>query len=136
MSSEDPAVTKFREYLRIRTEQPNPDYDRCMKFLAALADELPIKHLIEPEKGFPFMVMTIPGQEPDLPAIMLHSHTDVVPVSKEHWKHDPFEAEKENGKIYGRGTQDMKCNGIQYFEAIRRLFKNGLTNFKRTIHIV
>lgn len=26
MVSEDIAVTNFREYLRIRTEQPNPDY--------------------------------------------------------------------------------------------------------------
>lgn len=31
---EDPAVTKFREYIRIETVQPNPDNAGAMKFLA------------------------------------------------------------------------------------------------------
>ena len=31
---EDPAVTKFREYIRIETVQPNPDNIGAMKFLA------------------------------------------------------------------------------------------------------
>ena len=31
---EDPAVTKFREYIRIETVQPNPDNEGAMKFLA------------------------------------------------------------------------------------------------------
>ncbi len=32
---------------------------------------------------------------------------------QEFWKYDPFEAVKEeNGDIYARGTQDMKCIGI------------------------
>lgn len=40
----------------------------------------------------------------------------------------------EKGNIYARGSQDMKCVGIQYLEAIRRLKKNG-QRFPRTIHI-
>ncbi|KAK6050356.1 hypothetical protein COOONC_12139 [Cooperia oncophora] len=40
---EDIAVTKFREYLRVNTEQPNPDYAACQNFLFNLADELGIE---------------------------------------------------------------------------------------------
>ncbi|KIH46940.1 hypothetical protein ANCDUO_23004 [Ancylostoma duodenale] len=40
--AEDTAVTKFREYLRVNTEQPRPDYAGCQKFLFGLADELGI----------------------------------------------------------------------------------------------
>ncbi|KAK6017867.1 hypothetical protein OSTOST_16602 [Ostertagia ostertagi] len=40
---EDIAVTKFREYLRVNTEQPNPDYAACQNFLFNLADELGIQ---------------------------------------------------------------------------------------------
>ena len=35
--AEDPAVTRFREYIRIETVQPNPDNDGAMKFLARYA---------------------------------------------------------------------------------------------------
>lgn len=41
----------------------------------------------------------------------------------------------DDGNIYGRGAQDMKCVGIQYIEAIRRCLKNG-QKFKRTIHLL
>lgn len=40
----------------------------------------------------------------------------------------------EQGNIYARGSQDMKCVGIQYLEAIRRLKLNNV-QCKRTIHI-
>ena len=54
----------------------------------------------------------------------------------ECWKHDPFEAVKEdNGDIYARGTQDMKSVGIQHIEAIYRLKVLQKKTFKRTIHL-
>ena len=43
-------------------------------------------------------------------AFGFNGHTDVVPVGDaEAWTYDPFGAEIENGRIYGRGTCDMKA---------------------------
>ena len=39
--------------------------------------------------------------------IILSGHTDVVPVSK-GWSSDPFKATIKDGKLYGRGSCDMK----------------------------
>ena len=40
-------------------------------------------------------------------------------LNQDFWKHDPFEALKEeNGDIYARGTQDMKSVGIQWVPVI------------------
>lgn len=73
------------------------------------------------------------GTEPDLPVILLNSHYDVVPVMREHWNYEPFEALiRQDGFIIGRGTQDMKCVCIQYVEAIRRLKATGYCP-KRTV---
>ena len=48
---------------------------------------------------------------------------------------DPFSAHKdEEGNIYARGTQDMKCVTMQYIEALHRLKQSGKT-FARTIYI-
>lgn len=40
----------------------------------------------------------------------------------------------EEGNIFGRGAQDMKCVPIMYLEAIRRLICKGV-KFKRTFHL-
>lgn len=61
---------------------------------------------------------------------------DVVPVFEEKWTHPPFAAEiDKDGRIFGRGAQDMKCLGMQYLAAIRALKKDGIKQLKRTIHV-
>jgi acetylornithine deacetylase len=40
--------------------------------------------------------------------IILSGHTDVVPVQDQKWSHPPFAATERDGRIYGRGTCDMK----------------------------
>lgn len=42
------------------------------------------------------------------PGILLSGHTDVVPVAGQAWTLPPFEATLKDGRIYGRGTCDMK----------------------------
>jgi acetylornithine deacetylase len=45
---------------------------------------------------------------PDRGGIMLSGHTDVVPVDGQDWHSDPFALSAEDGKLFGRGTADMK----------------------------
>lgn len=40
--------------------------------------------------------------------IVLSGHTDVVPVAGQAWSSDPFALRREGGRLYGRGTCDMK----------------------------
>lgn len=40
--------------------------------------------------------------------IVLSGHSDVVPVAQQVWSSDPFEMRAHEGKLYGRGTCDMK----------------------------
>ncbi|WP_119168803.1 acetylornithine deacetylase [Algihabitans albus] len=44
----------------------------------------------------------------DRPGIALSGHTDVVPVDGQEWQTDPWEIVEKDGKLYGRGTCDMK----------------------------
>ena len=44
----------------------------------------------------------------DRPGYVLSGHTDVVPVVGQEWSHDPFRLIERDGKLYGRGTTDMK----------------------------
>ena len=44
----------------------------------------------------------------DRPGIALSGHTDVVPVDGQDWHTDPFQVAEKDGRLYGRGTSDMK----------------------------
>ena len=45
---------------------------------------------------------------PDGAGVMLSGHTDVVPVEGQAWTSDPFALTEAEGRLYGRGTADMK----------------------------
>ncbi|WP_298353194.1 acetylornithine deacetylase [Rhodoblastus sp.] len=40
--------------------------------------------------------------------VVLSGHTDVVPVAGQHWTSPPFVLRRDGGRLYGRGTCDMK----------------------------
>ena len=40
--------------------------------------------------------------------VALSGHTDVVPVTGQDWSSDPFAMRRDGGRLYGRGTADMK----------------------------
>lgn len=44
----------------------------------------------------------------DRGGVMLSGHTDVVPVDGQDWTKPPFELTRAEGRLYGRGTADMK----------------------------
>ncbi len=44
----------------------------------------------------------------DKPGVMLSGHTDVVPVSGQQWRSDPFTLSERADKLYARGSCDMK----------------------------
>ena len=44
----------------------------------------------------------------DIGGIALSGHTDVVPVEGQEWSTDPFSVVEKDGRLYGRGTTDMK----------------------------
>jgi acetylornithine deacetylase len=43
-----------------------------------------------------------------VPGYVLSGHTDVVPVEGQEWATNPFEVVQRDGRLFGRGTSDMK----------------------------
>lgn len=49
------------------------------------------------------------GGTTEEPPLVLSGHIDTVPLGNSAWTHDPFSGEIENGRLYGRGSSDMKA---------------------------
>ncbi len=78
----------------------------------------------------------VPGREniilkidSDIPGrtLMFEGHTDVVSEGdRSLWKHDPFGAEIEDGRIYGRGSCDMKAGVAVNLLTVKAMLKSGI----------
>ena len=71
------------------------------------------------------IVARLPGTDPDAPALMLMGHTDVVPVTPEGWKVDPFGGERIGNEIWGRGAVDMLNVTSSMAVAFRHIANSG-----------
>lgn len=49
-----------------------------------------------------------PARDTERRGILIAGHTDCVPVTGQDWISAPFEPTERDGKLYGRGTADMK----------------------------
>ena len=55
-------------------------------------------------------------------------HTDVVPAGNEgSWKYPPFSATINDGKLYGRGAEDMKGNIACFISATNSFIKKYIS---------
>ncbi|PON75216.1 Peptidase M [Parasponia andersonii] len=62
----------------------------------------------------PLILLKWPGSDPNLPSVLLNSHTDVVLAEDDKWVYPPFAAHVySRGHVYARGSQDMKCMSMQ-----------------------
>jgi acetylornithine deacetylase len=61
-----------------------------------------------------------------VPGVALSGHTDVVPVEGQSWTSDPFVLTERDGRLYGRGTADMKGFLACVLAAVPDLLKRKL----------
>jgi len=78
------------------------------------------------------LIARVPGPR-DVPALVLVSHTDVVPVEEDRWSHDPFGGEIDGGFLWGRGALDMKSIGVMHAAALAALAGGDATPRREVI---
>ena len=80
---------------------------------------------IESAPGRANVIVRIPGQIPELPALVLHGHLDVVPADPENWSVDPFGGVVKDGMLWGRGAVDMKDMDAMMLTAVAEILRTG-----------
>ncbi|MGM8213659.1 peptidase [Virgibacillus sp. W0430] len=97
-----------------------PDYDELVKskFFNPLRDNY---------EGSPNVVGVLKGASNEGRSVILNGHIDVVPSGEESkWTHHPYSGEVVDGKLYGRGTTDMKGGNISTLIALETVMALGI----------
>ena len=111
-------ISFLKEFVQIRTiNPPGENYKECAIFLEKKLKELnlkarkvdvPKKRLVDARVDFPrTSVIGLLKGKLGKQTLHINGHFDVVPVGS-GWTVDPFGGEIHDGKMYGRGTSDMK----------------------------
>jgi acetylornithine deacetylase/succinyl-diaminopimelate desuccinylase-like protein len=80
--------------------------------------------ILESAPGRVNLVARLRGDGSQRPFFM-SGHVDVVPVEREHWKHDPFGGEVIDGEVWGRGAMDMKGFLAMYLQTFLQIRRQG-----------
>ncbi len=120
-----PIESTIRELLsdlvRVETENPPGNEAACSERIVEWFGEREIdaKLVPDPYEERPQAVATVGEGEPTL---VLNGHVDVVPAGdRSQWSHDPYGAEIDGDRLYGRGAVDMKAGVAAGMVATARL---------------
>lgn len=69
--------------------------------------------------------VTLKGSDENKGRLLLSGHTDTVKIGSQEWAHGAFDAEVDGGKMYGRGTTDMKSGLAALYLALESLHEEG-----------
>ena len=103
----------FQDFVRAKSPNPPGDTTVAVRHITSFLEsqDLPFR-LVDPQPTMANVLSTFEGGQPGR-HVVLNGHVDVFPVgedpAQEGWTQDPWGGALVEGKIYGRGSADMKC---------------------------
>lgn len=98
-----------RQLLGFNTINPPGSEADCMRFFADwLTDSGFAVSLSSFGEGRCNLIARLPGSKSGKP-LAFTGHLDTVPLGNARWQYDPFGSQMEDGRLYGRGSSDMKA---------------------------
>lgn len=124
MTAEQEITKLTKDLVKFRTEEGRDDeFEKALEYVEDYFSDTDLnvkKHTFD---GVENLVIT----EADVPEVLLHGHIDVIPGDEEM-----YEPQEEDGKIYGRGTADMK-SGVA---ALMKLLRDERNRTEKTLGLV
>jgi succinyl-diaminopimelate desuccinylase len=115
------ALELTRQLVRMNTINPPGDEEACARYLGSLLEKAGFQvalHRLGEKRAN--LVARIGGNS-ERKALCFTGHIDTVPLGAAPWKKDPLAGETDSGKLYGRGTSDMKSGVAAFVVASMKL---------------
>jgi len=102
-------VQLTKELVRMNTINPPGHEESCARHLGALLENAGFRIRYHSYGETRVNLVASIGGTSSKPPLCLTGHIDTVPLGAAAWTMDPFAGDTADGKLYGRGTSDMKC---------------------------
>ncbi|MCU1383542.1 MAG: hypothetical protein JWL71_2239 [Acidobacteria bacterium] len=124
-AQEQEEITRLlSQYVAIDTSNPPGDTTKAAAFLTGILEKegIPVtRYESAPGKVIIYARLPATVSPPAGKAILLLHHMDVVPADRTQWKTDPFVPAIQDGDLWGRGSMDMKGQGVAQLVAFLML---------------
>lgn len=107
-------VTLTQELVRYRTVNPPGDEQDCAEHLGALLEAAGFDIAYHGFGDRRVNLVARCGGDGSRPALCFTGHLDTVPLGLQPWTVNPFAADISGGRLWGRGSSDMK-SGVAAF---------------------
>jgi acetylornithine deacetylase/succinyl-diaminopimelate desuccinylase-like protein len=124
VAQDSEATALLKQYVAIDTSNPPGDTRKAADFLAGILERegIPVtRYESAPGKAIVYGRLEATVSPPAGKAIVLLHHMDVVPADRAQWKTDPFTPTIQGNELWGRGSMDMKGQGVAQLLAFLRL---------------
>jgi succinyl-diaminopimelate desuccinylase len=127
-TSEEEAAELLSELVSIDSQNPPGREEPVAEYIVETLTDWGIdaRLLGKPDPDRPQVVAEVGAGDSDATTLALNGHMDVVPPGDEaQWTVDPFEGVVRDGRVYGRGTSDMKGGIAAAMLAARAAHRSG-----------
>ncbi|MEE9479496.1 MAG: acetylornithine deacetylase [Kiloniellales bacterium] len=125
------SVALIEKLIAFETISMTPNLD-LIEFVRGYLEQLGVRsELVFSEDRQQANLYATVGPE-NTPGVMLSGHSDVVPVKGQAWDSDPFKVRESDGRLYGRGTCDMKSFIAVVLAHVPLMLERGL---KTPVHL-
>ncbi|MEA4961975.1 M20 family metallopeptidase [Lutispora sp.] len=122
----DETVALLQEMVQFKTVNEPGDEKPLAEFIKAKLEAFGIDAYIDDVSDNRANVIGRIKGSGEREALLFNGHLDTVPPGDIEWKHSPYSGALEDGKIYGRGSADMKGGLAAMLMALKAVKKAGL----------
>lgn len=117
----------LQHLIRFDTTNPPGNEAECIGYIDHLLSNANVQtDIVAGDPNRPNLVARIPGRG-EKPPLLMYGHVDVVTASGQEWRYPPFQGERTDGFVWGRGALDMKGGVAMMLSAILRACGRNIT---------
>ena len=110
-----------QELIRIKSVNPPGDELQAAEYVVSILKKIGLEVELIKHSPTRASVLARLKSSRKKPSLLFNGHLDTVPVGAEKWIHEPFEAKVSEGKVWGRGSADMKGGLAVLMVAVKAL---------------